>query len=177
MSRSILIFMLVILFPMLISCTTVDESKVVIELKAGVDTVEINTEFIDAGVTCTAYGFPIEHEILENTVDTTTIGQYHITYQVDYKNIIKTVTRIVYVIDETPPVGVLNQGVDSVEVGSEWIDASVTVSDNSLGDVTITVIGTVNINISGEYIITYLLEDSSGNTSSVDRYVFVYDLE
>lgn len=167
-----LVVMIVFLFP-LAACQTPDESDVTIVLNEGVDTVEINSDFIDAGATSTAYGLSVDNEVIYNDVDITTIGTYRITYSVEYKTVTKTITRIVTVVDETAPTGYLNAGIDTVQIGTEWIDASVTASDNSLGVVTISVSGTVNGNIAGEYIITYLLEDPSGNQTTLVRYVVV----
>ncbi len=174
--NKILRFTLAFILPFfLVSCFAPEDDDVTIELNPGVDTVEINTEFIDSGATSKAFGFKVDNEVIYDDVDITAVGTYHIVYEVEYKSVTKTITRIVNVVDETPPTGNLNAGIDTISVGSSWVDASVTVFDNSLGDVTITVSGNVNSNIAGEYIITYILEDPSGNQSSIERYVFVIE--
>ena len=173
MKKFSLVFVLLILLLSLSACKTIDASDVTIALKQGIDTVEINSEFVDAGALSKAYGFNVQNEVIYNDVDITTIGTYTIVYKVDYKNVTKTIERIVSVTDETAPVGVLRPGIDTVKVDSTWIDASVTATDNSMEDVIVTVSGTVNTNISGEYIIIYHLEDSSGNSSQIERHVFV----
>lgn len=173
MKKYSFVFVLLLLIFSLTACTTIDESDVSIVLKEGIDTVEIHSEFIDAGALSKAYGFTVQNEVLYNDVDITKVGTYTIVYQVDYKNVIKTIERIVTVVDETAPVGVLLPGIDTVKVDSIWVDASILATDNSMDDVTVTVQGTVNTNIAGEYIITYILEDPSGNTSTIERHVFV----
>ena len=165
---------IVIFLMMLVSCN-VDPSKVSIVLNPGVDTVEVNSDFTDAGATGTVNDREVRTKVISNTVDLTTVGTYQIVYEVMYWTVTKQVTRMVEVIDETPPVGVLNPGIDTVKVGSTWTDAGIQASDNSLGDVQISVSGTVNTNIKGEYHVTYLLEDPSGNQTTVIRYVFVYE--
>ncbi|MGD9910767.1 MAG: immunoglobulin-like domain-containing protein [Candidatus Izemoplasmatales bacterium] len=173
MKKICLSLFLLLMILSLAACTTVDESDVSIVLNPGVDTVEINTEYKDPGATSKAYGFIIKNEVISNTVDTSVLGSYTIIYQVDYRNVIKTMTRVVSVVDETAPTGTLNPGIDTVSIGSSWVDASVSAQDNSGETVTIETIGTVNTNIEGDYIITYLLSDSSGNISELIRYVFV----
>ncbi|MBI9008484.1 MAG: DUF5011 domain-containing protein [Tenericutes bacterium] len=173
MKKISLIFMLLFIPLSLSSCTTIDEEDVTIILKEGIDTVEVNSEFIDSGALSKAYGFTVQNEVIYNDVDITKIGTYTIVYQIEYKNVIKTIERIVTVIDETAPVGTLNPGIDTVRVDSTWIDASVFTTDNSMEVVIVTVVGTVNTNIPGEYILIYLLEDSSGNLSQIERHVFV----
>jgi len=159
----------------MLGCTTIDESDLTIVLNPGVDTVEINTEYIDPGATSKAYGFIVKNEVILDTVDTSTLGSYEIVYSVDYRNVTKTITRIVTVIDETPPVGNLNPGLDTIEIGETWVDASIQATDNSNMEVSVEINGTVNTNIEGDYIITYLLTDTSGNQTEVIRYVFVID--
>lgn len=176
--KKIFLSLFLLLFVLsLAACTTVDESDVSIVLNSGVDTVEINTEYTDPGATSKAYGFVVKNEVISNTVDTTHVGSYQIVYQVDYRNVIKTITRVVTVVDETAPTGTLNPGLDTIFIGGSWVDASVSAQDNSGETVTIETIGTVNTNIEGDYIITYLLTDSSGNISELIRYVFVIKAE
>lgn len=159
----------------LTGCSTFDESDLTIVLIAGIDTVEVHTSYTDPGALSKAYGFTISNEVIYNDVDITQVGTYSIIYQVDYRNATKTITRIVTVIDETPPSVMLNPGVDTIHVGDTWVDASVTATDNSLVDVTIERVGTVNTNIKGDYFISYLVTDSSGNQTEMIRYVFVIE--
>jgi len=175
MNRILKITLLVIVAVFLAGCQTIDPEDLTIVLNPGVDTVEVNTEFIDAGATSKAYSFKVDNEVIYNDVDITNVGTYHITYQVVYRNLTMEITRIVNVIDETPPTGTLNPCIDTIKVGAEWTDASINATDNSLGTVSVIVSGTVNTNIEGEYIITYVLEDPSGNQSTVERYVFVIE--
>ncbi len=69
----------------------------------------------------------------------------------------------------------MNLGVDTIKLGEDWQDASVTVTDNSLGEITLTVSGTVDTSTLGTYLITYTATDASGNTSSITRYVTVIE--
>lgn len=169
----------IIVFVMLItlsSCITISSDNLEISLNPGVDTVEVGSAFIDAGASAN-YGFrTLTPTIIENTVDTSSVGVYEIIYEISYLDFVKSVTRMVTVIDHTPPVLTLNPGVDTIVVGQTWIDAGVAIDENSSDPVDLTVSGTVNSDVSGEYMITYHAEDASGNTSEIIRYVNVIDL-
>ena len=67
----------------------------------------------------------------------------------------------------------LNPGVDTVELGTEHIDASVTVED--LTHTILFTIGTVDINTAGTYILTYRVVDDYDNETTILRYVTVYE--
>lgn len=174
MKAKILLILIALLF-VLTGCGEVDPNQIRFELNPGVDTVEVNSTFKDAGVRASYYGLPIQVEIIENTLDMTTVGQYQITYQIDYRGIIMSLTRVVFVVDETAPTAVLNPGVDTVLVGGTWTDTSITASDNSGDEVTVTTTGFVNTNFAGNYMITYTLTDPSGNQSIYYRWVYVIE--
>lgn len=169
------LFIIFTLLLLLTGCGEVNPDQIRFELNPGVDTVEIHSTFIDAGVKASYFGLPISFEIIENTVDMTQVGQYQITYQIDYRGVIKTLTRVIFVVDETAPTGVLNPGIDTIIVGSSWTDASITASDNSEDTVTIETTGFVNTNFPGNYMITYTLSDPSGNQSIYYRWVYVIE--
>ncbi len=175
MNKILLVLTIFLMLFFLSGCMTAEETDVVIYLNSGIDTVEINSQYIDSGATSKAFGLIVDNEVIYNDVDITELGSYLITYQVEYKNVTKTISRVVNVVDETFPTGTLNPGVDTIKVGSTWIDASVSTEDNSGDPVTIEIIGNVNTNIEGEYIITYLIEDTSGNQNTLVRYVSVYE--
>lgn len=167
------VILILLLVSLLGACSAPTPDQVILELRAGVDTVEVNGEFVDAGVKATVYGLPIKVTIIENTVDLTKLGTYSITYEVDYRGIIKSVTRYVFVIDETAPTGVLNPGIDTVYVNTTWVDAYIEASDNSNEPVLIETTGSVDTTTIGEYLITYTVSDSSGNIAIYYRYVSV----
>jgi hypothetical protein len=170
-----LLFILLTLLLVLTGCGEVDPDQIRFELNPGIDTVEVNGLFEDAGVKASYYGLPIHVEITENTVDIRTIGQYQITYQINYRGVIKTLVRVVFVVDETAPTGILNPGIDTIIIGGSWTDASITPSDNSGDIVTVTTTGYVNTNFAGNYMITYTLTDTSGNQSIYYRWVYVIE--
>ncbi|MDZ4196855.1 MAG: DUF5011 domain-containing protein [Candidatus Izemoplasmatales bacterium] len=164
--------LILFVFLLLAGCTPIS-SKVAISLRPGVDTVEINSTFVDAGAKATVNSRTVTYEVIYNDVDITKIGIYTIIYEVVYESISKQVSRSVFVMDETPPVVTLLPGIDTVLKNSVWVDAYVEVYDNSSGQIDIRIEGEVNTAISGEYMITYYAKDQSGNESSVTRIVHV----
>jgi hypothetical protein len=142
-------------------------------LNPGSDTVELNTAWIDRGAYLNVETGNVE-VMGTHQVDTTTLGTYLVNYDIVYEEITYHLTRIVIVVDQTPPRLTLNPGIDSIKVGETWVDGYVTVTDNSLQEVDIQIIGTVNTNQVGQYQIIYTATDSSGNTSQITRIVTVY---
>ena len=87
------------------------------------------------------------------------------------------VTRTVNVVDTTAPVITLT-GVSpvSVQVGSVYVDAGATALDNYDGPVAVTVGGSVNTAVLGQYTVTYDAVDAHGNHAiQVTRIVNVVD--
>lgn len=170
-------FILVIMFFLLLSmtgCTDPSVDYISFELKPGIDTVELQEDYIDPGATA-YYGFKkLEVITVINEVDTSRVGVYDIVYQVTYKDLTQTWVRKVTVVDETPPTITLNPGIDTILIGDTWVDAGVTVSDQSQLDVTVTITGQV-VPAVGRYEITYQATDYYGNTSDCVRIVYVID--
>jgi len=171
--RKIALFFVMLLIIFLVACTSVEESDVSIVLYPGIDTVEIYSSYQDPGALSKAFGFNVKNTVLSNNVDTEKLGTYEIIYQVDYRGIIKQITRKVIVVDQTSPIAVLKAGIDTIKLGDIWVDSGVTATDNSLETPEVLVNGTVNSNQVGEYIIEYLISDSSGNVLKLIRYVNV----
>lgn len=79
-----------------------------------------------------------------------------------------------YSFDTTAPVITLNGDAQiTLAVGDTYVEQGATVTDNSGETITPVITGTVNTNTEGIYTITYQAIDSSGNTTSVNRYVNV----
>ena len=115
-------------------------------------------------------------------VDVQTPGAYVITYNVSdsASNAATEVTRTVNVTDTSAPVITL-AGIDpvTVECGSAYVDAGATALDNCDGDLSASIVvggNTVNTGMSGTYVITYNVSDSSMNAADeVTRTVHVTD--
>lgn len=175
MLRKISVLILLILLT-LVSCVDIREAETLtLELNPGVDTVEINSEYNDAGAYATLEGKSHPVELISNNVDITQVGTYEITYQSSFGDVTLEITRYVDVVDETPPTITLNPGVDTIVKNTEWVDAGVTVTDNSELEVTIEQRGQISSSQIGEYQITYTAIDAYGNQSTIIRYVHVVE--
>lgn len=150
-----------------------EDEELSIALNPGVDTVEVGTEFIDAGATAFYESTELTVTVSETTVDIDTVGLYYIMYQATHDEQTIEIIRFVIVIDSTPPVVSLNPGIDTIKVGDEWIDAGITAEDNYDETVSVTVLGEVDTDTVGTYTITYLAFDEMGNTTTIRRIVDV----
>lgn len=170
--KKILSIMMISLVLIMYGCSEISLDYLKIKLNPGVDTIEINEEFIDTGAVA-SYGLKqLEVVVISNNVDTTKLGVYEIIYQTTHRDLVQTIVRIVTVVDQTPPYVVLNPGIDTIKVSETWEDASVISTDNSLGLITITVEGEV-LQEEGVYAMIYRVKDASGNETKVTRFVHV----
>jgi hypothetical protein len=159
---------------MLAACEVVP-ATLEIGLNPGIDTVDVNTVFEDAGAWATYGDVPIDVIVVTDDVDITALGTYKVVYEATYGGETVEATRIVTVIDALEPELTLNPGIDTVVVGQPWTDAGVTVTDNSGLEVQVTVTGDVDIMTPGTYTVTYTATDQSGNEATVTRGVFVIE--
>ena len=78
--------------------------------------------------------------------------------------------------DITAPIITLNgQAIATINLNSTYTDAGATATDDVDGDLTSSIVttGVVNTSIEGNYIITYTVSDTSGNTATATRQVIV----
>ncbi|MBE1286482.1 MAG: DUF5011 domain-containing protein [Alteromonadaceae bacterium] len=131
-------------------------------------TVEIGTEYVDAGASASDEVDGILQPMVQSNVNTQVLGQYEVIFSVSDAagNAADTVSRIVNVVDITPPIISIN-GLDSItiEVGTQYVDDGATAMDNVDGIVTPNSASTVNTSVPGTYTVTYSISDSSGNAA------------
>jgi hypothetical protein len=151
-------------------------------------TVECHTSFVDPGATAHDACAGDFAATASGTVDANTVGQYIITYNAtDPSGFSATpVTRIVNVVDTTPPTVTAPADV-VVNTGAGNTSCTVVVSDATLGtasasdscqgslSVTRTGVPSGNVFPAGETIITYSATDASNNTSTATQKVTVID--
>jgi len=162
------------------SNTQFDETPPVIILLGDANTtIEINESYSDAGATCEDIidgNISDDIVITGDTVDNTTLGTYTLYYNIT-DNAGNTATqriRVVNVIDSTNPVVVLigDAELEVIENGT-YSESGATVSDNSNETLSITIGGSVNTAVLGDYVVTYTATDSTGNTHQISRLVRV----
>ncbi len=95
-------------------------------------------------------------------------------YAKDQKGNEASFARTVTLIDVTPPVLVLNGEANiTLEQNANYIELGATATDNSDGNISVEISGSVDTSREGSYTLTYTATDSSGNSASVTRVVTV----
>lgn len=172
-SKGLLLILLMVMTFVFSACG--ENTDIEFHLNESVDTIPLDVTYDDPGVTAKINGFIYQTEVTENTVDTSEPGIYHITYTLNHLDRTLTLTRIVTVIDDTPPTITLNPGIDTLLTGETWADESVEVTDNSDGAIDIETIGSVDTSTPSTYEITYVATDDYGNQNQATRIVTVLD--
>ncbi|HEV7377592.1 MAG TPA: immunoglobulin-like domain-containing protein [Pyrinomonadaceae bacterium] len=160
--------------------TVIDSTPPTITLNgASSITVECHTGFTDPGATASDNCASSVAVTSSGTVNANAPGTYTITYNATDAagNPAASKTRTVTVVDTTPPTLTLN-GASSltVECHTSFTDPGATANDGCAGNLTgaITVTGSVNANVVGNYTLTYSVSDGS-NTTTATRAVHVVD--
>jgi hypothetical protein len=160
--------------------TVVDTTPPVITL-LGSSTISINEgdTFTDPGATAIDNVDGSVSVTISGSVDTSRPDTYIIRYNaVDSAgNQATEVTRVVTVVDTTPPVITLSGSSSiSVNLGETFNDPGATAVDSVDGSVSVTSSGSVDTSRVGTYIITYNAIDSAGNQATpITREVIVSD--
>lgn len=179
------------------NCEMVDNSTDVTapELRLSGDseiTLAVGTEFEDPGYTATDdYDGDITTNVVRSgNVDTTTAGEYVITYTVTDSagNVTTKIRKIVVeeyadieitlgsILDSvTPMISLKGSNPYCMVKGTQYVEPGAIATDNVDGDITnrISVVNKVTGNLMGAFRITYKVEDSSGNEAIAYRAVIV----
>ena len=168
--RKLLSVLVVVAVVLLSSCG--EGFEITINLNVGVDTIEVNESWIDSGAT---FDNGTQRVIVysDDMVDTSTLGEYEITYGSVYEDIDYNITRYVMVTDQIAPILSLLEGVDTVTVNTSWTDGGCEVADNSLEQLNCATSSVVDITTAGVYEVVYTAVDSSGNEGTIARIVTV----
>lgn len=139
--------------------------------------VDMGTKYEELGVEAKYKGEDLKDLVkVSGEVDTTQMAEYEIKYHLDYKDETYELTRYVRVGDNMAPTITL-KGTTPVliEVGEKYEDEGVEVSDNLDDKIAnkVQIIGNVDTEKEGVYLIDYTVSDESGNTSSTTRVVYV----
>ena len=161
----------------------VDTTKPVISLNGSATvTIEVGTAYTDAGATVTDnYDSGLTASVDPNTLDTSTPGEYTLTYTAidSSSNEAIPVTRLVEVLDSQSPVITLSGSTTiTIEAGTNFVEPGFSATDSNDGDLSSNVIisGSVDSSNLGTYNLTYDVSDSSGNSATtVTRIVNVVD--
>ena len=148
-------------------------------------TIEVHSPYTDAGATAedsNGDGDITGDIVTVNPVDTSIVGSYTVTYDVDdsASNSAVQVTRTVNVVDTTAPVITLaGDNPQIVEINTAYVEAGIASAiDNYDGDVSggVTIdASAVNTAAVGRYNVIYSVTDANGNTGTATREVHVMD--
>ncbi len=134
--------------------------------------VEVNSNYTDLGVVAKDRN----GNALSNVTNTTNlninqIGTYLTTYTVTHNGYTNTIYRTIVVRDTIGPVIEFDDLTLSLsEVATYDFKSDITVTDNSLGTVTVDTTDNINV-IAGTYTVEYKATDPSGNTTTKSRLV------
>ena len=148
--------------------TIVDTTAPIITLN-GDDplTIEVHNDYIESGAVVTDNYDTGLTATITGTVDKDVVGTYTVNYDVTDSNGNSAiqVTRIVNVVDTTPPVITVIGGDETIEIHTPYTDVGATATDNYDASITVTSSGNVNVDLLGDYTITYNAVDSNGNSA------------
>ena len=145
----------------------VEDTTAPVIVRNGLAKAEVlqNTTYTDAGATASDNYDSSVVVTTKGQIDTAQAGIQVLTYTASDSsgNKAKPVTRVVVVVADAPPVITLNGEKDIfLNVGETFADPGATAQDDQDGDVSVTVLGTVNVSTPGTYILTYTASDSGG---------------
>jgi hypothetical protein len=139
---------------------------------------ECGETFSDPGAVATTSAGKFVPVQVSGKVDTTTLGNYTLTYTASDDKDSASIERTVMVVDTTPPVISLKGGkTTTVNCGESFVEPGASALDSCQGSVPVTISGTIDSNVQGRYTITYTAVDASNNTRTVTREVIVGSVE
>ncbi len=157
----------------------VDMTAPVVTLNGGASvTVECHGSFSDPGATAADVCDPSPSSVsTAGSVTVNTPGTYTLTYtSTDASGNHGSATRQVVVSDATAPVVTLNGGASvTVECHGTFTDPGATASDSCDASPSVSTTGSVNVNVTGNYTVTYTATDAGGNHGSSTLQVVVAD--
>ncbi|MBT4500514.1 MAG: DUF5011 domain-containing protein [Gemmatimonadetes bacterium] len=159
---------------------TVGESTTYVDPVTATDVTSI-TQVIDESDTghhgvFESGGTPTPVDLSVSGTVGTALGDYTLTYTAtDAAGNTATATRLVHVVDMTPPVITLNGSAEAYVVeGTDYNDPLASALDNHDGTLPVTVDETLGANSAiGDYTLTYTATDAAGNTGTAERLVHV----
>lgn len=118
-------------------------------------------------------GYEVDVEMI-GEVDVMKLGEYPVVYRAEHNGAVKEVSVTYVVKDVRRPVITLEGGKEYViQAGEEYVEPGFTATDIHDGDLTDQVVVTGEPNPYRDFVLTYTVTDSSGNTREVERHVSV----
>lgn len=118
-------------------------------------------------------GYEVDVEMI-GEVDIMKLGEYPVTYRAEYNGVVTEATVIYVVKDVRRPVITLEGGKQYlIQAGETYVEPGFSAVDIYDGDITDQVLVTGEPNPYADFVMTYTVTDSNGNTREVKRYVSV----
>ena len=171
--RNILIYLVIALILLVINNYSYPELKLLGKKEIN---LSLNEKYIDPGYKIVPNNKKYK-VVIDNNIDENKTGSYEVKYSLQVKNKIINKVRKVNVIDNISPEITL-KGSDNIKLyeSSDYEEPGFIAFDNYDGDITKNVIVQNDIKEEiGDYKITYIVEDSSGNKTMVTRNVKILD--
>ena len=171
--RNILIYLVIALILLVINNYSYPELKLLGKKEIN---LSLNEKYIDPGYKIVPNNKKYK-VVIDNNIDENQTGSYEVKYSLQVKNKIINKVRKVNVIDNISPEITL-KGSDNIKLyeSSDYEEPGFIAYDNYDGDITKNVIVQNDIKEEiGDYKITYIVEDSSGNKTMVTRNVKILD--
>ncbi len=171
--RNTLIYLVIALILLVINNYSYPELKLLGKKEIN---LSLNEKYIDPGYKIVPNNKKYK-VVIDNNIDENKTGSYEVKYSLQVKNKIINKVRKVNVIDNISPEITL-KGSDNIKLyeSSDYEEPGFIAFDNYDGDITKNVIVQNDIKEEiGDYKITYIVEDSSGNKTMVTRNVKILD--
>ena len=173
--RKLFPIFLLILTLLLVSCKEPAPPPYEVELLPGNDVVYVGEQWVDAGCLLKVEGESIRM-IREDNLRVHRANEYIIKYSYEYKDYYEvTCMRFVKVIENEHPTVLLNPGIDTIKVDTEYVDAGILYEDDLSTELTVEVISDVDTSTPGTYSIIYKVTDIDRNQTVVTRVVTVIE--
>ena len=142
--------------------------------------IGVNKVYLESGAIAKLFDKKIDNVVIDGEVDTDKLGKYTIKYTSNLLFLNREVSRTVFVKDlEKPTIELKGNKYVYVNLGEQYTEQGYTAVDNVDKDITdkVTINTELDTNTSGEYVIKYVIKDSSDNENFIERYVEVVNYE
>jgi prepilin-type N-terminal cleavage/methylation domain-containing protein len=158
-------------------CDAIGKSPTIYLIGSNPYNIEINTSFVDPGAVATdTDGNDISSNITTSgSINTSVLGKNKkYNYTVLLNGQTKTIIRSINIVDTIAPVitGVSDSNLDITAISFD-IMAGISATDNSGEMITVKTKSNLTLGVKGTYQITYIASDSSGNTKTVQKNVYI----
>lgn len=142
-------------------------------------TIEVFTDLssVELGAIAYDYSHNIIDVVIEYNIDISNVGTYSINYYaIDSYNNDISATRIVNVIDSTPPIlSLIGENPIIWNINTPYVDPGINIVDNYDPSLNVVINDLVNVNNTGIYSYIYIVRDDYNNTTQLTRVVYILD--